>query len=207
MSMNRVIHGAVRRDLARLTEALDGAPDGDRERARRLEKAFGNLHQQLTVHHEGEDEHVFPWLAAEGIDAELLRAMESEHEAMAAGLAESSAAMAAYGRSGSADDAAVARASLARTTEVVERHLAHEENELEPMIASRLESPGWKAVEKKLRRQPPGVTGRFFAWVTDGMGTPERAYFRATVPPPVTYVLAHTFGRGYYREVAPVWRS
>jgi hemerythrin-like domain-containing protein len=206
MTMNRVIHGAVRRDLARLTEALDGAPDGDRERAHRLEKAFGNLHQQLTVHHEGEDEHVFPWLAAEGIDADLLRAMESEHEAMATGLAESSAAMAAYGRTGSADDAATARASLARTTEAVEGHLAHEESELEPLIASLMESPGWKAVEKKLRRQPPVVAGRFFAWVTDGMGNPERAYFRATVPPPVTYALAHTFGRGYYREVSPAWR-
>jgi iron-sulfur cluster repair protein YtfE (RIC family) len=206
MSMNRVIHGAVRRDLARLTEALEGAPDGDRERAQGLDKAFGNLHQQLTVHHEGEDEHVFPWLAVEGIDADLLRAMESEHEAMATGLADSSAAMAAYGRTGSADDAAAARASLARTTEVVERHLAHEENELEPLISSRMGSPEWKAVEKKLRRQPPGVAGRFFAWVTDGMGDAERAYFRATVPPPVTFVLARTFGRRYYREVAPVWR-
>jgi hemerythrin-like domain-containing protein len=207
MTMNRVIHGAVRRDLTRLTEALDGAADGDRERAQALEKAFGNLHQQLTVHHEGEDEHVFPWLAAEGIDAELLAAMESEHEAMATGLTESSEAMTTYGRTGSAADAAAARASLVRTTEVVERHLTHEENELEPMITSRLESAGWKAVEKKLRRQPPRVAGRFFAWVTDGMGNAERAYFRATVPPPVTYVLSHTFGRRYYREVAPVWQT
>src|SRR3954454_9187772 len=127
MSMNRVIHGAVRRDLARLTEALDGAPDGDRTRAEELQRAFTNLHQQLTVHHEGEDEHVFPWMAAEGIDADLLHAMESEHEAMAAGLAESSRPMAAYGRSGSTTDAAAARASLLRTTEVVERHLTHEE--------------------------------------------------------------------------------
>jgi hemerythrin-like domain-containing protein len=206
MSMNRVIHGAVRRDLTRLTEALDRAPDGDRERAQGLEKAFANLHEQLTTHHEGEDEHVFPWLAAEGIDADLLHAMESEHEAMASGLAESSRTMAAYGRTGSATDAAAARASLVRTTEVVDRHLTHEENDLEPLIASRLESPGWKAVEKKLRRQPPGVAGRFFAWVTDGMGDAERAYFRATVPPPVTFVLGHTLGRRYYREVAPVWK-
>jgi hemerythrin-like domain-containing protein len=206
MSMNRVIHGAVRRDLTRLTEALDRAPDGDRERAQGLEKAFANLHQQLTVHHEGEDQYVFPWMAAEGIDADLLHAMESEHEAMATGLADSSRTMAAYGRTGSATDAAAAGASLVRTTEVVERHLTHEENELEPLIASRVESPGWKAVEKKLRRQPPGVAGRFFAWVTDGMGDAERAYFRATVPPPVTYVLSRTFGRRYYRDVAPVWQ-
>jgi hypothetical protein len=69
-----------------------------------------------------------------------------------------------------------------------------------------METPGWKKVEKQLRRQPPGVAGRFFAWVTDGMGDAERAYFRATVPPPVTFVLGHTLGRRYYREVAPVWK-
>jgi hemerythrin-like domain-containing protein len=205
--MNRVIHGAVRRDLARLTAALDRCPDGARPRAQALERAYANLHEQLTQHHEGEDTHIFPWLAGAGIDHDLLRAMESEHEAMAAALAESGGAMAAYARSGSSADAAAARASLVHTTEVVERHLRHEEDELEPMIAPQMESPGWKAVEKKLRRQPPSVTGRFFAWVTDGMGDAERAYFRATVPPPVTYVLSRTFGRRYYRDVAPVWKQ
>ena len=204
--MNRVSHAAVRRDLARLTAALDRVPDGARPRAQQLERAFGNLHVQLTQHHEGEDAHIFPWLADAGVDADLLKAMESEHEAMAAALAESREAMAAYARSGSSTDAADARASLGRTTEVVERHLRHEEDELEPVIVPQMESPGWKVVEKKLRRQPPGVTGRFFAWVTDGMGDAERAYFRATVPPPVTFVLARTFGRRYYREVAPVWQ-
>ena len=34
----------------------------------------------------------------------------------------------------------------------------------------------------------------------------SRRWQRATVPPPVTYGLAHTFGRGYYKDVAPAWR-
>ncbi len=207
MSMNRVIHGAVRRDLARLSAALDQLPDGSRPRAQELERAYANLHQQLTIHHEGEDTYLWPMLAGVGVDPELLHTMEAEHEAMSAALAESRTAMAAFAQSGSAADAAAARASLERTTEVVERHLRHEEDELEPQLIPHLESPEWKAVEKKLRRQPPGVAGRFFAWVTDGMGDAERSYFRATVPPPVVYVLAHTFGRRYYREVAPVWQK
>jgi hemerythrin-like domain-containing protein len=206
MTMNRVIHGAVRRDLARLTAALDRVPDGARPRAQELERAYSNLHEQLTTHHEGEDTHIWPMLAGAGADAELLHAMESEHQAMSAALAESKDAMAAFALSGSSSDAASARASLVRTTEVVERHLRHEEDELEPVLTPHLESPEWKAVEKKLRRQPPGVAGRFFAWVTDGMGDAERAYFRATVPPPVTFVLSRTFGRRYYRDVAPVWQ-
>jgi hemerythrin-like domain-containing protein len=207
MTMNRVIHGAVRRDLARLTAALDDVRDGDRQRARELDRAYANLHEQLSHHHHGEDEHLWPWLAQTGADAELLTAMESEHGAMSDALAGTRSAMAAFAASGSATDAAAARACLGRTTEVVERHLRHEEDELEPVLVARLETPGWKAVEKKLSRQPPGVTGRFLAWVTDGMGDAERAYFRATVPPPVTFVLSRTLGRRYLREVAPVWRS
>jgi hemerythrin-like domain-containing protein len=206
MTMNRVIHGAVRRDLARLDAALARVPDGSLPRAQGLERAYANLREQLTHHHEGEDAHIWPWLADTGADPELLKAMESEHEAMSAALAETGAAMAAYARSGTAADAATARTSLGRTTEVIERHLHHEEDELEPVIVAQMETPGWKAVEKKLSRQPLGVAGRFFAWVTDGMGVPERAYFRATVPPPVVSVLARTFGRRYYKDVAPVWQ-
>jgi hemerythrin-like domain-containing protein len=207
MTMNRVIHGAVRRDLGRLATALDRVPDGARPRAQALERAFANLREQLTHHHEGEDTHVWPWLASTDADPELLAAMESEHGAMSDALAESGEAMTAFARTGGAADADAARKSLTRTTEVIDRHLRHEEDELEPVLGPHLETPGWKAVEKKLSRQPPGVAGRFFAWVTDGMGDAERAYFRATVPPPVVFVLARTLGRRYYREVAPVWRS
>jgi hemerythrin-like domain-containing protein len=206
MTMNRVIHGAVRRDLARLATALDRVPEAARTRAQALDRAYANLRQQLTTHHEGEDAHVWPWLAGTGADPELLQAMESEHQAMSDALAATSSAMTAFARTGSSADAAAARKSLDRTTEVIEQHLRHEEDELEPLLNEQLDSPGWKAVEKKLSRQPPAVAGRFFAWVTDGMGDAERAYFRSTVPPPVTYVLAHTFGRRYYRDVAPVWR-
>ena len=207
MTMNRVIHGAVRRDLRRLETALGQAPDGDQGRARDLQRAFANLRAQLTTHHEGEDAHIWPMLAGVGVDGELLRAMEDEHAAMSAALAGSDAAMATYAASGSAADAGAARASVVRTTEVVEHHLRHEEEELEPKLAPHVGTPAWKAVEKKLSRQPPRVAGTFFAWVTDGMEPAERSFLRSTVPPPVVLVLSRTFGRRYHREVAPVWRS
>jgi hemerythrin-like domain-containing protein len=206
MTMNRVIHGAVRRDLARLSAALERVQDGDRSRAAELDRAFANLHDLLHHHHVGEDEHVWPWLRQTGADPELLHAMESEHGDMSDALRETAEALTAYAASGSAADAAAARASVVRTTEVVEHHLRHEEDELEPLLVPQLGTPEWKAVEKKLSRQSPAVAGTFFAWVTDGMAPAERSYFRATVPPPVTFVLSRTFGRRYRREVAPVWR-
>src|SRR5690606_1185475 len=127
MTMNRVIHAAVRRDLDRLARALDRLADGDRARAADLQRAFAHLRLELTQHHQGEDSYIWPMLAGAGVDPELLAAMESEHHTMSDALADTDAAMARLATSGSAADATAARASVARTREVVEQHLAHEE--------------------------------------------------------------------------------
>jgi hemerythrin-like domain-containing protein len=206
MTMNRLIHAAVRRDLDRLHDALGTAPDGDLARAADLERAYAYLHGELTRHHEGEDTYIWPMLAKVGVGQELLGAMQEEHHAMADALAETSTAMQAYGATGSAADAAAAQASVVRTREVVEQHLTHEENELEPQLSPHLESPEWKVVEKKLRKAPPGVAGNFFAWLTDGMSEPGRAYLRSVVPTPVVTILSGLLGRTYRKEIAPVWR-
>jgi hypothetical protein len=207
MTMNRLIHAAVRRDLDRLTSALDDVADGDRDRAAELERAFANLRRELTHHHEGEDIHIWPMLAGVGVSSDLLGAMEAEHHAMADALTETDGVMSSFAASGSAADAAAARSSMARTQAVVDQHLTHEEDDLEPQLLPHAESPAWKSVEKELSRQPLGVAGPFFAWLTDGMTAEHQAFLRRTVPTPVVFVLARVFGRRYTREVAPVWRT
>lgn len=207
MTMNRLIHAAVRRDLDRLSTGLANMSDGDRARAQALERAYANLRGELTRHHEGEDAYVWPVLAKAGVDAHLLAAMESEHAAMSRALAETGTAMTTLAGTGAAGDAASARASIGRTREVVEGHLDHEERDLEPQFVPLMGTPEWKAAEKKLSRQPPGVAGRFFAWLTDGMSDDGRAYLRTTVPTPVVTVLSRGFGRRYNREIKPIWRN
>lgn len=207
MTMNRVIHAAVRRDLARLEAALAAAPDGDRVRARQLEAAYANVHRELKHHHVGEDTHVFPFLARVEGASELVQVMEAEHEAMASALAEVGEAMAAYAATGAAPDALAARDAVLRAHEVVERHLHHEETELEPLLLPHLESPEWKAVEKQLRPASLADAGCWMAWVQDGMPAAERTYFRSTIPAPVTFLLSRVAGRSYHREVAPVWQD
>ena len=207
MTMNRVIHDAVRRDLDRLADALDRAPDGDRKRAEDLRRAYAYLHGELVRHHEGEDQHVFPALVRLGVDRALIDEMDGEHLAMADALTRTANAMDVYAASGSAADAATARASVEETRRVVERHLAHEEKELEPLMAPHFESAEWKQAEKQLRKGPVTQAGRFFAWITDGIDPEGSAYLGRTVPKPVTVILSKVFGRGYHREIAPVWRT
>ena len=206
MTMNRVIHAAVRRDLDRFESALASAPDGDRARAQQLQVAYANLHDQLKHHHEGEDTHVFPFLARVEGATELVEVMETEHEAMADALAGAHTAMDTYASTGAAEDARAARDAIVRASEVVERHLHHEENDLEPLMLPHLETPEWKAVEKQLRPPSLAESGRFMAWVQDGMPDAERAYLRSTIPAPVTFLLSRLAGRSYHRDVAPVWQ-
>lgn len=210
MTMNRVIHEAVRRDLDRLHTALFSVRAGDAPRARQLERAYANLHRELVHHHEGEDALVFPYVASVGggpVVTSLLETMEGEHQAMAAALAETSELMAAYASSASASNAESARASVARTRAVVDRHLDHEEQEFEPLLLPHAQTPEWKAVEKRLRPKSLAVTGRFLAWIQDGMSPEARTYLDATIPRPVTLLVARLAGRAYSREVAPVWRA
>jgi len=206
LTINGIVHAAVRRDLQRLESALTEVADKDRDRAGDLQRAFANLRRELTHHHEGEDELIWPMLEKFGADTELLATMESEHQAMAAALADTGTALDAFAASGSANDAAAARESVTRTQAVVDQHLQHEEKDVEPLVVSRLETKEWKAVEKKLSRQPPRVAGRFFAWVQDGMTPETRAGLDAAVPRPVSFLLGRLLGRSYHREIAPVWQ-
>ena len=206
LTMNRVIHAAVRRDQTRLDAALGAAPDGDTARAQQLYRAYTALHEELTRHHRQEDDVIFPALKRLGVDATLVGEMDSEHHAMADALQETATVMRRYATSGSAADAAAAQESVRSTTQVVERHLAHEEAELEPLIEPVKEDPVYKAAEKELRKGPISQTGQFFAWLTDGMEPHVEASLKSYVPAPVVLLLSKVFGRRYHREVAPAWK-
>jgi len=51
LTMNTVIHAAVRRDLARSRQALNDFPAGSQQRAAQLNAAWQNLDGQLYHHH------------------------------------------------------------------------------------------------------------------------------------------------------------
>jgi hypothetical protein len=141
------------------------------------------------------------------LDATLLTEMEQEHQQMADALRRTDAAMATLAGSAARPDAEAAAASVAATRVVVERHLQHEEQELEPAMRPHLETPQWQAVEKRLRSVSPVDGGRMFAWLLDGSPPEADRFVRGLMPRPVLFVLARVLGAGYHRSVAPVWRA
>ena len=207
--MNDIIHAAVRRDLARMTAALQAFPDGDQARARALQRAWQTLWNQLHHHHMGEDAYVFPYLRQLGpdvLDPALLDAMDAEHEAMAASIQAAGASIDALAAEPTAARAEAAHAAVVTATEVTDRHLVHEETDAVPAITARMHTPEWKAIEKQLRKSPLSMSGEMFAWLEDGTEPHVQQALAATVPAPVRFVLSRVAGRSYHREVAPTWR-
>lgn len=207
MSMNKVIHGAVRRDLDRFIAALRAFAPGDLARARQLETAWTNFDDQLTYHHEGEHAIAWPALESVGVSKDLLASLDAEHEAMAASLRETRSAMGDLAKRAGAEEAGAALAAVQRLQAVTVAHLDHEEAEIEPVYLARRDTPEIKAMGKAFAKVSPARGGRFFAWVLDGASAEERAAVTHEVPGPVLTVIGGIFGRGYRKGVAPVWRT
>jgi hemerythrin-like domain-containing protein len=208
MSMNKVIHCAVRRDLARFRTALDAFSDGDRQRADALHRAWVNFDAQLTEHHQGEHEIAWPALQAIGVDPATIATFDAEHEQLAADLAATGRAMDVLRSSASRADAEAASVAMARLQSTAVTHLDHEEELTEPALAKHHEDPAVKEMGRKFsRRVGPAKAGIFFAWVDDGATAEERAALAESVPRPVLTIMGGLFGRRYRSQVAPVWRS
>jgi hemerythrin-like domain-containing protein len=207
MSMNKAIHGAVRRDLQRFLGALETFPDGNHDRAGQLAGAWANFDDQLTHHHEGEHEIAWPALEAVGASKELLATMDAEHDVMAAALAAAGTAMAKLKSSASAADAEAAKGAVARLQEVTVSHFDHEEAELEPIFLANRDAPEIKEMGRKFGKVSPARGGRFFSWVLDGASDDEKAAVTRDVPGPVITIIGGIFGMGYRRRIAPVWKG
>jgi hemerythrin-like domain-containing protein len=206
MSMNKAIHGAVRRDLNRFLDALAAFRDGDKTRAAQLGTAWDNFDGELTRHHEGEHEIAWPALVQVGVTQQTIDQMDAEHEVMAERLAATRGAMSALRSAPTAANAQTARTAMGELKTVTEEHLDHEEREIEPVYLANHDDPVIKAMGKKFAKVSPKEGGEFFAWMLDGPQTDATATIKSQVPGPVLAILTKAFGRAYTKNVAPVWR-
>jgi hypothetical protein len=207
MSMNKVIHGAFRRDLQRFVDALGRFEDGDHARATQLGTAWDNFDAQLTDHHQGEHEIAWPALAQIGVTQGTIAQMDAEHDRMADALTQARGAMNSFRTTATAADGATARTAVEHLRTVTVEHLDHEEQEIEPAYLQHADGPEMKAMGKKFGKVSPAKGGTFFAWLTDGATDEEMAALTESVPKPVLKIIGGIFGRGYRRDVASVWRD
>jgi hemerythrin-like domain-containing protein len=207
MSMNKVIHGAIRRDLDRFISALGSFRAGDQRRADELNTAWANFDDQLTYHHEGEHKTAWPALQQVGVSPDLLATMDAEHDSMAEALRATRATMADLVRTPGREQADKARGAFEQLRTVTVAHLDHEEAEIEQVYLDNIDHPAIVEMGKTFAKVGPVRGGRFFAWLLDGASPEERAALGNTVPGPVLTIITGIFGRGYRKNVAPAWSA
>jgi Hemerythrin HHE cation binding domain len=206
MSMNKLIHAAVRRDLARFSSALAAFPEGSKHRAVKLATAWKFFYLELDNHHRGEHDIAWPALRAVGVSPRLLDQMDAEHERLVDALRRTDAAFDALDKSPTKTNADAAATAIASLRDAAEEHFQHEEAELESVYFTKRETPEIKAMGRKFARRNPLRSGDFFAWLENGATADERAALRESVPPPIVMIFGRVLGQRYRRIVAPVWR-
>ena len=205
--MNKVIHDAFRRDLDRFVTALGSFRAGDQRRADELITAWANFDDQLTYHHEGEHKTAWPALQEVGVSPDLLATMDAEHDTMAEALVTTRAAMADLVRTPGREQADRARTAFEQLRTVTVAHLDHEEAEIEQVYLDNTDHPAIVEMSKTFAKVSPARGGRFFAWLLDGASPEQSAALSSTVPRPVLAIITGIFGRGYRKNVAPVWAA
>ena len=205
ITMNTVIHAAFRRDLARFDTALASFPDGSQERADQLVTAWDNYQHQLHHHHQDEETIFWPAFRELGADESLTSDLGGEHAAMLAALEHADEVVRRLRGDPSAATAARARAAVGELGEVLRDHLAHEEAELEPWVATVRGTPRMKQAQAEVRKAHQGEAGTFVAWLLDGAEPADVAGLKREIPSPVVAVLNAIPGRRYRRTVAAAW--
>jgi Hemerythrin HHE cation binding domain len=207
LSMNTVIHAAVRRDLQRFRKALEDFPVGSSQRAVELNRAWQHLDRQLYHHHHSEETIFWPALQEVGADESLVGDLSGEHDRMAEAMTRTRTVMAAFAADPSADKLNQAKAAFTGLTEAVETHFAHEERDLEPFQAEVINTPPMRRAAREIRRaQTPAQAGGYLAWLADGADPGAQAFLKQQIPAPVLYGLSRLLGRSYTRRIAPIWR-
>jgi|SRR5215469_13901102 len=208
MSMNRVIHGAVRRDLDRFAEALTTIDSSDKRRLEQVSTAWANFHDQLTLHHSTEHSIAWPALRKAGISDDLLTQFDAEHDRMAAALESADQAMSSLHGTPSAEHVKAAGEAMATLRATTTEHLDHEEAELEPFLIEHAHTPEMKEMSRGFRRAYKlPEAGTFFSWLQDGASSDERAGLRQNVPAPVVAIIGQVLGGKYRRTIAPAWQG
>jgi len=141
----------------------------------------------LHVHHEGEDELLYPKLIERVPEqAAMTEQVDHEHLLIKTALDEASAACAAWRGRPSAETGEALAASLDHLNSVVQPHLDDEEQQVVPLAAVTLTQQEWDALGKHSVAQiPRNKRGVAFGMILEPLGEADRALMMRVLPAPV----------------------
>jgi hemerythrin-like domain-containing protein len=205
--MMGIVHQALRRDLLRAQGVLEGNPPPQPEQLHAIAKHLKWMMSFLHAHHRSEDEGLYPLVRERDLAAaELLDAMDAEHRAVAAAIAEVEAAAMFESVNGDGRSERLI-AAVAALSDVLLPHLEREENETMPVVSSVVTESEWRDLEDRynLKGKSFGELGLEGHWLIDDASAEDRQRVVGLVPPVPRFILLHGLARSYRRRAAACW--
>jgi hemerythrin-like domain-containing protein len=209
-TMMRIVHDALRRDLARATAALS-----ERRTTREQRRAIGAhltwMMQFLRAHHASEDDGLYALVRERAGAATDVRAMvdrmSCDHEAVAAAIAGVEAAASTLVADASDGAAQRTVVSLEELSAVLLPHLQEEETVAMPIVSQLVTAAEWDAIEQEHNLDPKSTSELGFEghWLIDGTSRADRATVVGLVAPIQRFVLVHGYARRYQRHASACW--
>jgi hypothetical protein len=195
------VHQALRDSLGSAPNLVHGVSASDTERVELITNLYDNVLDFLHVHHEGEEQLIFPLLRDRCPDqVELMNLMAAQHADVVDLVQRSAGALSAWagGETAAQADAASALGQLAQR---LEEHLGEEELQVLPLCAEHLSMEEWGAL--------PGHAMASFSgdkiWLILGlirqrMTPSQRDQMLAHMPPPAVEMWS-TMGEQAYKNL------
>jgi len=181
------VHCVFREGLGVAPQLIGSVPETDAERVANVAGYYADLLAFLHVHHEGEDELLWPKLIERAPEqAELVRHIAGQHEDVLAALQTAEAHLATWKAEPTTDNGATLAASLITLAVGLGAHLDEEERSILPLAADHLTVEEWAQFPAHGMQNFKGeriwlIMGLIREQMTDA----QRAAMDAHMPPPV----------------------
>ena len=199
-----IVHRTFRNAYEESARLVRAAPTPSSARVTFLADHIDFAIAMLHVHHEGEDELLYPKLIERVPDqAPMTEEVEHEHQLIATALDAASAACATWRQRPSAETGEALAAALDQLNAVTQRHLDDEEQKIVPLAAVTLTQKEWDALGKHgVGQIPRSKRGIAFGMILDPLGEADRAYMMKVLPAPVRLLSPFLIDRPWQKYAA-----
>ncbi len=210
-TMMRIVHDALRRDLARASSTLATPERVSGHQRRAIGAHLVWMMRFLHAHHAAEDDGLYPLVRRRaGASAEIvdvLDRMARSHEAIMPAAAAVEASALALAADGSDEATRHALDALDALAAVLLPHLHEEEHDAMPIVARTITTGEWQAIEKQHNLDPKSMSDLGFEghWLIDSASDADRAAVLGLVPPIQRFILLNGFALSYRRHAAACW--
>jgi hemerythrin-like domain-containing protein len=194
-----------------LTGALDQADDlvggaTTPERVEIVASFYDNVLEFLHVHHQGEDELVYPILESRcASERGLLERIDDQHKLLYQPMDEAWAAIAAWRASADVADGQRVAEAIDRIDDVLRPHLAEEETQVLPIASKWISPEEWGQLPAHslgtFRRDKPWLA---LGLVMESLTDDQRAAMAASMPPELTQLWENEWGPAFNSFIGDV---